>query len=386
MERSRTGGDGGTLADDRTVIIGAGAAAAAVSRADWEHYLVVVAGDEPGLRVRLGADPLRLGRRAPCELVFNDGAVSSLHCEVSARPGQDDATVTDHGSTNGTYIDGVRVRGSVALPTGAMLLLGRQVLKHEFRPPREAQRSDDLDRDLDRASRHIKSLLPPPLRSGPVRIEWLFEPSTQLGGDALGYLPLDERRHAVYLFDVTGHGIGAAVHTVSVLNVLRQRALPGVDFADPSQVLARLNQMFQMDDHGGQLFTLWYGVLDHVSGQLHYASAGHHAAYLVDAGRTALVPLRTRNTMIGALPKVAFTAATATMPAHSTLYVFSDGVFEIETAAGAAWSLADFAAHLLAAPDPDLTEPERLWRVVRQAARPGPLDDDFSILTLTVRR
>ena len=370
--------------DERTVMVHPSLAAAPTrSRADWEHYLVVLEGEEVGRRVRLSDQALRIGRRAPCEWIVGDGAVSSLHCEISARPGEDEARVTDHGSTNGTYVDGARIAGTASLPMGALLLVGRQLFKHEFRAPHEARRSDELDRDLERASRHIRSLLPAPLREGPVRIDWVFEPSTQLGGDALGYLALDERRHAVFLFDVSGHGIGAAVHTVSVLNVLRQRALPGADFADPSQVLTRLNQMFQMDDHGGLLFTLWYGVFDRVSQSLHYASAGHHPAYLVDGARSELLPLQTRNTIIGALPDATFHAATAPLLPGSTLYVFSDGVFEIETADGSTYGLEDFRARLLDATDEGQSEPERLWQLVRQRAKPGPLDDDFSLLTLS---
>ena len=46
------------------------------------------------------------------------------------------------------------------------------------------------------------------------------------------------------------------MHSVTVLNVLRQRALPNVDFRNPSEVLANLNDMFQMDSHNGLLFTI----------------------------------------------------------------------------------------------------------------------------------
>ena len=89
-------------------------------------------GEEVGRRVRLSDQALRIGRRAPCEWIVGDGAVSSLHCEISARPGEDEARVTDHGSTNGTYVDGARIAGTASLPMGALLLVGRQLFKHEF--------------------------------------------------------------------------------------------------------------------------------------------------------------------------------------------------------------------------------------------------------------
>lgn len=370
--------------EERTQVVSlVRSAPASVSRADWVHYLVVVSGIEPGRRLHLSTAPLRVGRRPPCEIVFADTQVSGLHCEVCVRGNVDEALVTDAGSTNGTFIDGVRVAGTAPLQPNALLQIGQQVLRHEFRPPREAERSDELDRDLARASRYIRSLLPAPLREGPVRTDWMFEPCAQLGGDAFGCFALDDTRFAAYLIDVSGHGIAAAVHTVAVLNLIRQRALPGVDFADPTQVLTRLNEMFQMDAHGGLFFTFWYGVHDRGARRLCYASAGHHAAYLVDPQRRRLQPLKTRNPIVGALADVRFCAAAVDVAPGSMLHVFSDGVFEIETLDGRTGSLADFTPFLLEEPEPGVPEPARLHRRVQAAMRPGPLADDFSLLTVT---
>ena len=49
--------------------------------------------------------------------------------------------------------------------------------------------------------------------------------------------------------------------SVSIINVLRQLALPGTDFGRPGEVLNRLNAMFQMENHNGMFFTIWYGRL-----------------------------------------------------------------------------------------------------------------------------
>ena len=113
----------------------------------------------------------------------------------------------------------------------------------------------------------------------------MFLPSARLGGDAFGYQQLDSQTFVIYLLDVSGHGVGAAMHSVSVLNVLRQRAIPQTDFKDPVQVITNLNAMFQMDRHDDQYFTMWYGVYDALDRTLTYASAGHHPAYLVAPDR-----------------------------------------------------------------------------------------------------
>jgi len=348
-----------------------------------EHYLLQVAGTEPGRRIRFGRQPLRLGRRPPAEALLADGEVSSLHCEVVARGSAGDALVTDLGSTNGTFVNGRRVQGSMRLTQGMKLQLGRQVFVHEYRTPAEVAHADELAHDLDKASRYVQSLLPPRLAQGPILTDWCFQPSTQLGGDAFGHFMLDEHRFACYLIDVSGHGAGAAMHSVSVMNVLRQRVLPGTDFGDPAQVLRRLNTMFPMDEHDGLVFSIWYGVFDRRDRLLRYASGGHHPAYLEAPGTHELAALRTRNLVIGAMDEAGFTAAEARVPEGARLFLFSDGVFELHDRTGRAWALADLLPWLSQVPPTDEAPARWLQRAVLEQARPGPLEDDFSLLAVT---
>jgi phosphoserine phosphatase RsbU/P len=91
------------------------------------------------------------------------------------------------------------------------------------------------------AVRYIQALLPPPLRDRVVRAEWRFVPSAPLGGDAFGYRWLDENHFAVFLLDVSGHGVGSALLAASAANMLRAPSLVGADLRDPAKVLAAMN-------------------------------------------------------------------------------------------------------------------------------------------------
>jgi serine phosphatase RsbU (regulator of sigma subunit) len=72
--------------------------------------------------------------------------------------------------------------------------------------------------------------------------------------------------------------------------------------------------------------------------------------------------------------------ASIVMPPGAKLYIFSDGAFEILTAQRLQWSIDDLRQVILHNQTPELPEPQRLFKAVRAAARPGPLDDDFSVL------
>jgi hypothetical protein len=348
---------------------------------DQGHYLVAITGTQPGMRVEITSQPATVGRSADQTLVFAaDSSLSRRHAQISFLNGS--IVVEDLGSTNGTYVDGVRLEKSRSLNEGAIVKMGGQTFKYECRSRDDVRKSHELDRDLERASSYVTALLPEPQTSGEVRTDWQYVPSARLGGDAFAYSWLDERAFALCLIDVSGHGVGAAMHSVTVLNVLRQRALPDVDWRDPASVLATLNDRFQMDSHNGMLLTAWYGVYDAAVRTLAYSAAGHHPAYLVSPGRLLPEPLGVKALMIGAVPGMSFPVQRAAVPAGSSLYLFSDGVFEITDRNGSRWTVADFLPLLTAPRANGMTESERLYRGVQQAAG-GQLEDDLSIVVAT---
>ena len=348
---------------------------------DRAHCLELLDGHGQGQRYIVGMAGANIGRTPPADIVLTDSEVSRAHCRLTLENGV--LMVTDLNSTNGTFVDGVRILAPTAVPVGAILRIGRQSLKHEWRTHREILQSNEFDREIGKARSYVEALLPPLLTDGPVKTDWLFEPCSKLGGDAFGYGALSGTQFLIYMMDVSGHGAGAALHSVAVMNLLRQRALPGADMADPAQVLAALNHMFPMDDHAGMYFTLWYGVYDTASRRLRYASAGHHPAFLVPEDRSQALGLRTRCGLIGADPGTRYTAAMADIPPGASLYLFSDGVFEFVTADGVEWGLNDLVPYLQMPRLPEMTESRRLFRDVRKYAQPGGLDDDFTLLVLT---
>lgn len=200
-----------------------------------------------------------------------------------------------------------------------------------------------LAAELAKAVRYVRALLPEP-QSGPITTEWLFRPSAELGGDAFGYHWLDDDHFALYLFDVCGHGIGAALHSVSVLNVLRAQALPDTDFHEPGAVLAALNEAFQMKRYDNMYFTIWYGVFNRRTRMLTYATGGHPPALLVTntADTPCIERLRTRGLLIGGVRGVAYPSSTQYLPVGSTLYLFSDGVYEVRQTDETMMDLDDF--------------------------------------------
>jgi sigma-B regulation protein RsbU (phosphoserine phosphatase) len=205
-----------------------------------------------------------------------------------------------------------------------------------------------LETELAEAAEYVRSLLPSPL-VGKVKIQSLFVTSAQLGGDCFDYYWLDDDHLVMYLLDVSGHGVGSALLSVSVLNVLRSQSLPNTNFYQPSEVLKALNNAFPMASHGDKYFTIWYGVYQPSVQQIIYANAGHPPALLCGVNPHQNFEIQKLNSLdlpIGFIPDIEFTDSVISVPSHSTLYIFSDGAYEIHLPDGDIWGYNALSALL----------------------------------------
>jgi phosphoserine phosphatase RsbU/P len=198
-----------------------------------------------------------------------------------------------------------------------------------------------LETELIEATEYVKSLLPLPVNK-PLSIKFQFLPSRQLGGDCFDYNWLDPDSLAIYLLDAAGHGLKATLPSISVLNLLRSRALKDLNYYQPSEVLAALNTTFQMNYENDKYFTIWYGVYNRVSRQLKYSSAGHPPAIILSGTsptNTEVKRLKTPGMPVGMFPEAKYVDAYCQVEKSSTLYIFSDGAYEITQSNGTLWSL-----------------------------------------------
>ncbi|CAN1208728.1 SpoIIE family protein phosphatase [Tumidithrix helvetica PCC 7403] len=260
-----------------------------------------------------------------------------------------------------------------------------------------------LENELSQAAEYVRSLLPPDLEDD-VSIHSCFLPSTQLGGDCFDYYWLDDENFVVYLLDVSGHGVGSALLSVSVLNLLRTRGLrsrthplEATNFRKPSEVLSDLNTNFQMSDHQEMYFTIWYGVYNKNTRRLTYASGGHPPAILINPDSSQAEPrsddrlvqqLKTFGLPIGMMPDVEYEEAFCDITVGSSLYIFSDGAYEIPLEDDSIWGIDALVDALLRfpvglqPPDGENSPIDYALSCAKKVNKTGQhnLDDDLSLL------
>ncbi len=244
-----------------------------------------------------------------------------------------------------------------------------------------------LASEVKQAANYVKSLLPERLKKGLIKTDWRFVPSAELGGDSFGYHWLDDDHFAFYLLDVSGHGVGAALLSVSAMNAMRSQALPNTDFRQPSQVLFALNNAFQMDQQNGLYFTIWYGVFHKPSRRVDFSGGGHPPALLIGGPTVETATLHildSKGPMIGAITDLEYESASITLDAFAKIYILSDGAYEIEKADQSMWPFSEFLAYMAQGPHDgaDGSKMDKLIAHDQMLMGKDDFADDLSIVEL----
>jgi len=238
-----------------------------------------------------------------------------------------------------------------------------------------------INSELIRAKEYVMSILPSPQESSLIKTDWVYAPSTQLGGDSFGYHWIDEENFAIYLLDVCGNGVGSALHSVSVLNALRFQTLPNTDFLNPEEVLKALNSAFQMKEHNKLFFTIWYGVYNKTTKELKYSSAGHPPALLIKSDKE-IQQLRIPNFSIGGIKYFEFTSDSTIIENPATLFIFSDGVYEKRISDFAPWDLESLISYLRKNEPGNGMSTQEIFKYIKEVQNNNILEDDFSLVKI----
>jgi phosphoserine phosphatase RsbU/P len=140
-------------------------------------------------------------------------------------------------------------------------------------PPLELQALERLREEELEEARAIQSMMMPTesLRTGGVMISHGFQPIAAVGGDFLDYFELTDRRIGLYLGDVSGKGLPAALYAALAVGTLRGVHKTGTA---PHDVLATLNRRLMIRGMPRRHTAIQYAVFDPESHELRIGSAG----------------------------------------------------------------------------------------------------------------
>jgi len=251
--------------------------------------------------------------------------------------------------------------------------------------------------DLAAAAAMQQGMIPPLTGRLPgLRYSACYIPSEGIGGDMFNVIELPDSRLGVYIFDVSGHGVAAALQSVAMgrmLSPYNQTASLLLDsftsdgspaVVPPRAVVDRLNSRFQSASSKGDFITFLYGILSKDLSTFTYTRAGHPAPVLVSAGSLIDVPDK-GDIPIGILPNYSYEENVLKLKPSDRLYFFTDGVLEASNPSRVRFGEEKLHASLAETAALSLEESvERLASAVFEWCGKPATDDDMTVLGIEI--
>ncbi len=200
--------------------------------------------------------------------------------------------------------------------------------------------AEKMRADLRAAARVQQAMLPRGnIKTPRVGAAWTYVPTEQLAGDAIGMHLVDDRYLVTYVLDVCGHGVPAALLSVTAMHamapsaegssLLRASASAGGvgPVQRPSRVVAELNRRFNASENDGRFLTMIMAVLDTHEGRLVFARAGHPLPLHLRRGRS--VPVDDAGGVpIGLVDDAEYEDVEVRLEPGDRVFFLSDGLLE----------------------------------------------------------
>jgi serine phosphatase RsbU (regulator of sigma subunit) len=256
----------------------------------------------------------------------------------------------------------------------------------QFKQRFESQGFKKLQDELIGARRIHESNLPTPITDGPIRVAFDYEPMREIGGDLL-MLHRSRGGDAVtaVLFDVTGHGVSAALSVNRIVGEIERTFAMDTD-ASPELLICNLNKYIHAILSKHQIYATAIVVrIDAKAGTLEYVNAGHPPALLLRqfGNATRLDP---NAMMLGVCDAIDFPCEMTTheLTEFESVVLYTDGASEAidphDQMLGIEGTLDAIAQVASERGDPDSWPAAIHDRVV--AHRQSPPTDDTLIVTM----
>jgi sigma-B regulation protein RsbU (phosphoserine phosphatase) len=219
-----------------------------------------------------------------------------------------------------------------AEPIGFVIFVGSFILMLMRRAVRGQVRLGAVESELATARKIQMSIIPrtPPRVNG-IEIETVYRPATEVAGDFYDFLVVDDDHLGIFVADVSGHGVPAAL-VASMLKIAL--ATQASYAASPSVLLANLHALFR-GKLERQHITAAYAYFSS-DGSVRVASAGHPPP-LIRRASGSVEELETRGSVLARFASFEAADVAVTLAHGDSLLIFTDGVTEALSPAGEMW-------------------------------------------------
>jgi serine phosphatase RsbU (regulator of sigma subunit)/anti-sigma regulatory factor (Ser/Thr protein kinase) len=250
-----------------------------------------------------------------------------------------------------------------------------QLLRQQESQARERER---VEQELKVAQLIQQQYLPHDLPELPGwHVSAFYRPAREVGGDFYDFIDLPGDKVGMVVGDVTDKGVPAALVMATTHSLLRAEA---PRLIEPAKVLERINELLVPDMPPKMFVTCLYAVLDHKTGVLTFANAGHNVPY-VDT-ESGVVELRARGMPLGLLEGMSYEEKETVLEPGQCVLLHSDGLAEAHNRSGEMFGFPRLQEVMSAQASYDKLIDDLLTQLDRFTGADWEQEDDITLVTL----
>ena len=153
----------------------------------------------------------------------------------------------------------------------------------------------------------------------------MLEPAREVGGDFYDFFMPDEQHIFLFIGDVSGKGMPAAIFMAVTRTLLKAISR---EERNPAVILHRLNNTLAEDNDSNMFVTLFCALIDLRDGTCRFSNGGHNPPFVIRAAGDILRLPLTGGTAVGIIPDMKYNEATIALDYNETFFIYTDGVSE----------------------------------------------------------
>lgn len=270
-----------------------------------------------------------------------------------------------------------------------------------------------MQSELEMAETVQKTLFPDePVLTDRIDVYGYFQSASETGGDWY-YTLMDKLTNSLFIFigDVTGHGVPAALNTataysfVRTINLIRHNIISLISkmpssgqsdmsmtrhiygMLNPAYVLKLLNSILMKKSERPFLMTFFSSLIDCSTMKIYYANAGHEMPIVCRANTGELEPLVSSGVRLGDTQDPSFEQKSIQLYPGDTIFWYTDGIIEASDNSGIEYGSRRFYRTIRKAALQDSAKAglEYCIRDLKSFVKDVSLEDDVTIVVAKVK-
>ncbi len=152
---------------------------------------------------------------------------------------------------------------------------------------------------------------------------FIYKPLDAVGGDFFDFIPIDDKHIGIFISDISGHGVPAAMITTMVKTLL-ETSKNLISY--PSLLMNFLNKKL-VNLSGDMFLSAFYGIYNKENKEFQYCYCGHPSPFLIRNNKITELPGE-RNLILGMFSNISFKEETMLLKTNDKLFFYTDGLTE----------------------------------------------------------